>query len=72
MLNEIIMGRLRAVRKNQELRQIDLAKKAGISKNMIIEYECSRISPTLDKVEDLMQALGITPEELFKDLDKKE
>lgn len=68
MLNEIIMDRLKAARKNQELTQAELAKLVGLNRNAVNFYECGRTSPTLDKVEDLMQALGITPKELFKNL----
>lgn len=68
MLNEIIMDRLKAARKNQELTQDELAKLVGLNRNAVIFYECGRTSPTLDTIEDIMTALGITPNELFKNL----
>lgn len=67
MLNEIIMDRLKAARKNQELTQDELAKLVGLNRNAVSFYECGRTSPTLD-TEDIMTALGITPKELFKNL----
>lgn len=68
MLNEIIMDRLKAARKNQELTQDELAKLVGLNRNAVSFYECGRTSPTLDTMEDIMTALGITPKELFKNL----
>lgn len=68
MLNEIIMDRLKAARKNQELTQDELAKLVGLNRNAVSFYECGRTSPTLDTIEDIMTALGITPKELFKNL----
>lgn len=68
MLNEIIMDRLKAARKNQELTQAELAKLVGLNRNAVSFYECGRNSPTLDTIEDIMTALGITPKELFKNL----
>lgn len=68
MLNEIIIGRLKAARKNQELTQAELAKLVGLNRNAVSFYECGRTSPTLDTIEDIMTALGITPKELFKNL----
>ncbi len=68
MLNEIIMDRLKAARKNQELTQDELAKLVGLNRNAVSFYECGRTSPTLDTIEDIMTALGITPNELFKNL----
>lgn len=68
MLNEIIMDRLKAARKNQELTQGELAKLVGLNRNAVSFYECGRTSPTLDTIEDIMTALGITPKELFKNL----
>ncbi len=68
MLNEIIMDRLKAARKNQELTQDEFAKLVGLNRNAVSFYECGRTSPTLDTIEDIMTALGITPKELFKNL----
>ena len=62
------MDRLKAARKNQELTQDELAKLVGLNRNAVSFYECGRTSPTLDTIEDIMTALGITPKELFKNL----
>ena len=68
MLNEIIMDRLKAARKDKNLTQDELAKLVGLNRNAVSFYECGRTSPTLDTIEDIMTALGITPKELFKNL----
>lgn len=68
MLNEIIMDRLKVARKKKELTQDELAKLVGLNRNAVSFYECGRTSPTLDTIEDIMTALGITPKELFKNL----
>ena len=62
------MGRLKAVRKAKKIRIIDLAERSGICRQTIGLYELGRTSPTLDAIEDMMIALEITPDELFKNL----
>lgn len=56
---------LRLVRETKGINQEDLAAKAGIARARISEIENGKGNATLGKVKKIMDALEITPVELF-------
>ena len=58
--------RIRYLRKKLRWSQEDLALNANINKNYICDLENGRRNPSLDILERISIAFGITLEELFK------
>ena len=58
--------RITYLRKNKGWSQEDLALEANINKNYISDLERGRRNPSLEILERLADALGITLEVLFK------
>lgn len=45
----------------------ELAKKTGISKSSLYDYERGRTSPTLETMEKVAKGLGVKVADLFKE-----
>lgn len=57
--------RLKSLREEKELTQVQLAKMSGISARMIQKYECGGSRPRFDAAEKLAKALDIPVSELL-------
>ena len=57
-------NRLRELRFERGLRQVDLAKKIGISASYISNIECKRAEPNLEVWEELARFFHVTPQYL--------
>lgn len=55
---------LKAERVRRGLSQEELASKLGVTKSAISLYEVGKISPTLSRVEQLADVLGVTVSDL--------
>lgn len=55
---------LKEVRRKKKLTQVELADKSGILQQNISNYETGFKSPTLDSAVRLVDALGVTLDEL--------
>ncbi|MFX3637070.1 MAG: helix-turn-helix domain-containing protein [Candidatus Pristimantibacillus sp.] len=64
-LGKVIGERIRNYRKKQGLSQEELAHLASMHTSYVGEIERSEKSPTLESLEKITSALGITLEELF-------
>jgi transcriptional regulator with XRE-family HTH domain len=60
-LRQIVARNLRILRKQKGLSQEELAFQAGINRNYVGQIEREEKSPTVDTIEKLASALGITP-----------
>lgn len=60
-------GKLRTVRERREITMRTLASKIGVSESLISQIERDRISPSLDTLMAIVDALEIDLEYLFKD-----
>lgn len=49
------------------LSQLDLAGRAGISRETMYRTELGTVSPSVDVVLKLARALGVPPDRLFRD-----
>ena len=58
--------RLKALRLDKGLTQIELGKRVGLSRRMIVHYEKHVTRPPADKVIALAKALGIKVNDLIK------
>jgi len=58
-------NRLRDLRNRLNLRQEDLAEKAGVSRQTIISIESGRYNPSLELAYKLASVFGLTIEEVF-------
>ncbi len=58
--------RLKAARIRAGLRQVELAKMAGVSPGMLSRYECGWLVPREDTAGRIACALGITPQEVLE------
>jgi len=58
--------RLKALRLDKGLTQIELGKRVGLSRRMIVHYEKHATRPPADKVIALAKALGIKVNDLIK------
>lgn len=64
------------LRKNRELKQIDVAKQIGVQKNTISNYENDISKPNYDKLVQLCNLFQVSPNDLMEEdlkfVDKKE
>ena len=60
-------GKLRTVRERRKITMRTLASKIGVSESLISQIERDRISPSLDTLMAIVDALEIDLEYLFKD-----
>ncbi len=58
--------RLKAARIRAGLRQVELAKMAGVSPGMLSRYECGWLVPREDTAGRIARALGISPQEVLE------
>lgn len=61
-----VCRRLKSLREEARLSQLDLALAAGVSQNMIAYIENGKRTPTLTTLLKLCTALNVSPEVLFK------
>ncbi len=64
-LNEIFARNLRKRRAQMKITQEELAERARLTRNYIGNLERGEKSPTLDALEAIAEALGLTPSELI-------
>lgn len=71
MDKSFLSERLKSLRTEQGLSMSRLAKLAGVSQPFISEVERGNKSPTLEVLERICFALGVTINEFFSESDKK-
>lgn len=54
------------LRKEQDMKQCELAKKAGISNSVIGYYEADKAVPTVYRAYDIACALGVTLDDMMR------
>ena len=59
--------KLTVLRKSQKMSQEDLAKKSGLSRSAIGNYETERFNASDEALDMIAQALGVESKELDKD-----
>jgi transcriptional regulator with XRE-family HTH domain len=59
--------KIRTLRKKASLTQVQLAEKALISRSYLADVEKNRYNPSLDTLDKIIEALGITKSEFFSD-----
>jgi transcriptional regulator with XRE-family HTH domain len=57
---------IRVVRAGRGISQEQLARRAGIGKNYVGHLERAQVNPTMMRLVQITNALGITPEQLFE------
>lgn len=62
--NEALASNLRAERARRDLSQEELAARSGVSAASLIKYESGEMTPGIDKVISMAEALGCTPNDL--------
>ena len=62
--NETLASNLRAERARCDLSQEELAARSGVSAASLIKYESGEMTPGIDKVISMAEALGCTPNDL--------
>ena len=62
---EIFQGKLRQFRKERRFNQSELAKMVGVAPNSISNYENGVSMPDYDIIDKIVNALGVTPDQLF-------
>lgn len=62
--NEALASNLRAERARRDLSQEELAVRSGVSAASLIKYESGEMTPGIDKVVSMAEALGCTPNDL--------
>lgn len=64
---------IKKTRKKQELTQKSLAERANISRSYLADVENGRYNPSIDVLNKIAKALGITGQQLLKDnIDEKD
>ena len=58
---------IKRLRESQGLTQVDLAAKLSVTNVTICNWESSARLPSLDRVDEIAEALGVRPAELFMD-----
>lgn len=67
----LVLKRLKQVREEAKLSQLELSYKSGVSQNMITYIETGKRTPTLTTLLKLCKALDINPSVLFIEADKQ-
>ena len=62
--NEALASNLRAERARCDLSQEELAARSGVSAASLIKYESGEMTPGIDMVISMAEALGCTPNDL--------
>ena len=62
---QVFADNLKLIRKARKLTQTQLADKVGLTKQSIINYEKGLTFPTGNRMQNLLEALGITAEQLL-------
>ena len=63
--SDLFASKLRGKRAEKAWSQADLSKASGVSVAAITSYENGGYTPGADKIWDLCEALGCTPNDLF-------
>lgn len=63
--SSLIASQLRHYRRQKNLTQADLAKKAGISTNYYARIERVEVAPSVEILEKLVKALGVRSSEIL-------
>lgn len=63
---QAIAARIRHIRETLGLDQAELARRVGLKRTSIVNFEAGRQRILLDDVEDFARALGVTPKHLLK------
>lgn len=58
---------LKKLRKERNLKQIDLAKEVGVTRQSMSYYELGMTRPSLDKAKKIADVLNCTIEDIFFD-----
>ena len=66
MSNTDIGGKIRELRIINGLTQEELADRAELTKGFISQIERNHTSPSISTLEDILQSLGVTAEEFFR------
>jgi transcriptional regulator with XRE-family HTH domain len=65
-----IGSRLKELRLQKFLTQVELAERAGISQRAITQIERDRVEPHITTMRKLAAALGVEPQELMRGSDE--
>lgn len=65
------MLNIRKLRKEKELKQVDLAKMVGIKNNTLSQYETGERMPNIEMLTKLAKVLNCSIDELIKDEEKE-
>lgn len=63
----IVLKRLKEIREEAQLSQLELSYRSGVSQNMITYVETGKRTPTLSTLLKLCSALNVSPSVLFED-----
>lgn len=66
-VNDLIGGKIRDLRKQKGLTQQELADRTELTKGFISQLERGQVSPSVVTLFDLIECLGSTPGEFFKE-----
>jgi transcriptional regulator with XRE-family HTH domain len=62
--------RLRTLRESASLTQVQLAEQSGVSPVTIVRLETGRHAPRGHTIRRLAAALGVVPQELFREIER--
>ncbi len=68
---EFISEKIKNLRKERGLKISELAQRAGVSKSYISQLERGMISPKIDTLKKILDALGISINEFFSETEEK-
>lgn len=60
--------RIRELRISAQFTQAQLAERAGISNEFLSKIECGRTAPSVVTIQRMAEALGVSVDELFRDV----
>lgn len=55
------------VRQQKKISMPELAKRTGLSRSALYNYESESVSPTLEKLHMIAQALGVRMQDLYEE-----
>jgi transcriptional regulator with XRE-family HTH domain len=62
------MNNLVIYRKRARMRQFDIARRLGVTEQLISKWECGRAEPHIEQAVDMARIIGVAPEKIFPEM----
>lgn len=67
VFNAIFSTNLMLIRKSRKMTQTELAKRIGLSRNSVVQWECAKRHPDIVVIMNIALALGVSVRDLVRE-----